>query len=270
MVVFYQIVAFYMLLLFVTTGLIGYYPKMDAEFASIPVLQNHPAFHMTMGKISSIGFMTMHILALIFLIVEFVKLKKVFPNARHSIKEYERLRLNFGLGLVFAVLGMVCGKLPWLMGNKVLAGGMSAQAHFHSNATFFLLMCVFFLLTSNCLEKIGRSRKFMEIEAGKRQNNLKFLWDNHARKFSLALKFLFLGVNVWWPYLLLKYGFGLAALNGLYFLPIHLAGVIPFSILKRKHKFQRTINSKFQGNIKKKEKYQTCEEVPEGYQLRAI
>lgn len=270
MVMFYQIVAFYLLLLFVATGLLGYYPKMDPQFASLAVYQSHPAFHMQVGKISSIGFMAMQLLALIFIVVEYLKIKKLFASSKHSVKDFEKLRFHFFMGIGFAVVALICGKMPWLMGNKVLAGTMSTQAHFHSNATFFVLMSVFFVLTSNALEKLSRSRKFMEIEAGVRPDNLKFLWDEHAKKFSLALKFLFLGINVWWPYLLLKYGFGLSALSGLHFLPIHLAGVIPFSILKRKHKFKRTINPHFQGSIKKKEKYNSCKTLPEGYQLRAI
>ena len=48
----------------------------------------------------------------------------------------------------------------------------------------------------------------------------------------------------------------MSALSGLAFLPVHLAGVIPYSILKRKHRFKRTINPDYSGKISKRKKYE--------------
>ena len=249
----FQILAFYLILGFVTNGLIGYYPKIDPNHA--PMI----AAHMKLGKICSHSMMTLQMIALIYLIIRRFQIG--------SFVRKHRLDLPKGLQarVLYACVGtplVIFGSLKIYLGGKSFETGeialteASKAAHFHSNILYLLLIIAGLFLSAAALVRIEEAWKEVRRKAGFAVSPDKFLDDSHSRNMWWAFRFLFLGINVWWPYLVLKYAAGLSSLKGLWFLPIHLAGVIPYAVLKRKHKFKRTINPEYPGKIKAREKYQ--------------
>ncbi len=257
MVTAYQIITFYCILGLVTTGLIGYYPYIDPEgFAALTIYADHPTKHIGIGKFCVITLMTIQIIAIFILISRYRNFKSNFINSNRNLAEKALCKKAFWTGLIGLLLGIILAKVPWLLGTKVLKGQLSAQSHFHIVALDLLLLSIALIMSGWALETISRHLLWLNQDLGKTEKVEAFIWDIHAQKFNLAKKFLFLGINVWWPYLVLKYAVGMSALSGLAFLPVHLAGVIPYSILKRKHRFKRTINPDYSGKISKRKKYE--------------
>ena len=258
MVTAYQIITFYCILGLVTTGLIGYYPYLDPEgFAALAIYADHPTRHIGIGKFCVITLMTIQLIAIFVLIKIYRDFKFNFLKSKRNLTEKSLCTRAFWIGFTGLILGIIFSKVPWLLGTKVLKGQLSAQTHFHVVALDLLFLSVALIMSGWALETISRHLLWLKQDLGKTEKIEAFVWDIHAQKFNLAKKFLFLGINVWWPYLVLKYAVGMSALSGLAFLPIHLAGVIPYSILKRKHRFKRTINPDYSGKISKRNKYES-------------
>ena len=258
MVTAYQIITFYCILGLVTTGLIGYYPYIDPEgFNSLAIYTNHPAQHMTIGKICVMVLMTIQIIALIGSVVMYQGFNKYFKESQRSLHEKAKVNKAFWIGIIALIIGVVAAKLPWLWGTKVSKGLLSSKLHFHYVGADLIVLCIALIGSGWALETIARHRRWLLQDLGLVKSVDPFVWDVHAQKFNLAKKFLFLGINVWWPYLVLKYAVGMSSLSGLAFLPVHLAGVIPYSILKRKHRFNRTIHPDYKGKISKRDHYVT-------------
>ncbi len=257
MVKAYQIITFYCVLGLITTGLIGYYPYIDPEgFATLAIYADHPSKHIGLGKFCVITLMSVQLIGLVLLVKRYRDFKAHFINSKRSLSEKSLCRKAFWIGLVGLILGISFAKAPWLLGTKVLKGQITAQSHFHFVALDLFLLCTALMMSGWALETISRHLLWAKQDLEQTKVIEPFIWDIHAQKFNLAKKFLFLGINVWWPYLVLKYAVGMSALSGLAFLPVHLAGVIPYSILKRKHRFKRTINPDYPGKISKRDKYE--------------
>ena len=257
MITAYQIITFYCVLGLVTTGLIGYYPYIDPEgFASLAIYAEHPTKHMNIGKFCVITLMTIQLIAIFILISKYRKFNSNFVNSQRNLTEKSLCKKAFWIGILGLIFGIIFAKVPWLLGTKSLKGQLSAQSHFHIAALDLVFLSIALIMSGWALETISRHLLWLNQDLGKTDKIEAFVWDIHAQKFNLAKKFLFLGINVWWPYLVLKYAVGMSALSGLAFLPIHLAGVIPYSILKRKHRFKRTINPNYSGKISKRQKYE--------------
>ena len=257
MVTAYQIITFYCILGLVTTGLIGYYPYLDPEgFAALSIYADHPSKHIGLGKFCVITLMSLQLIGIVVLIKRYRDFKSSFVSSKRNLTEKSLCRKAFWIGLLGLLLGIIFAKVPWLLGTKVLKGQITAQVHFHIVALDLLILCIALMMSGWALETISRHLLWLKQDLRKTEEVEPFIWDIHAQKFNLAKKFLFLGINVWWPYLVLKYAVGMSALSGLAFLPVHLAGVIPYSILKRKHRFKRTINPNYSGKISKRKKYE--------------
>jgi hypothetical protein len=251
----YQILAFYAFLGLVTTGLLGYYPKIEPlSFQGLSVFQNHPKFHVIFGFASVLALAISQVMGLIILLRHQSKIR----DTSNQISQVGG-RWIFPVGYVAMTLSLaLIATIPYL-GVLGLLQKLSPEQHFH-----FVLVSLGLLLP--CLIGAGAVTEF--LDRSYRQQRLKlglippdpFIWDLHARRFSLGIKFLFLGINVWWPYLVLCYGLGLK-LDPLAFLPIHLAGVLPFAYLKRLHKFKRTLHPDYIGSIKHRERYRKIRDL---------
>lgn len=256
MVTAYQIITFYCVLGLVTTGLIGYYPYIDPQgFSSLLVYESHPAKHMALGKFCVILLMAVQTIGFFALIKMYRDFRNKFKESKRTLAEKSLCRKAIWLGLAGIVLGIIAAKVPWLLGTKVIKNQLSPQLHFHFVVADMILLCIALIISGWALETLTRHLRWMQQDLGVITSVDPFIWDIHAKKFNLAKKFLFLGINVWWPYLVLKYAVGMSMLSGLAFLPVHLAGVLPYSFLKRNHRFKRTINPDYDGRIAKRDKY---------------
>lgn len=235
-----QILSFYCCLAFVSVAILGLYPRLDATSSFV-------ALHMKLGKIASHSTMTVAILGLAGL------LYKVFRNQRaiNSLRPVV-------LGCFGSMLVLVSAFLAYRNGRAFEQGlaidSLSKAAHMHHNLACLVLVCLGFFVLGYALECVKEQVRTYLNQHGQPVPTA-FLPDEHYFGFERAKKFLFLGINVWWPYLLFRYGLGLSALKALWFLPVHLAGVIPYAILKRKHKFKRTINPAYRGIISNASRY---------------
>ena len=233
----YQILSFYAFLGLVATGLLGYYPKMEPHsFMDLTIYQSHPKSHLLFGFSTSLALVSAQVLCIIGLLIR---------------KHQQTKRLSLGLLSTFLSMG-ISVLIPY-MGVLTLSGKISAGLHFQTVLTLLTGLALCLIVAGACLESVDRSHK-THLVGSQSFEPPTFVWDIHARRFALGQKLLFLGINVWWPYLVLRYGLGLK-LSALAFLPVHLAGVMPFAYLKRQHKFQRTIHPDFKGPIKERKRY---------------
>ncbi|MBT3783353.1 hypothetical protein HOF92_00170 [bacterium] len=251
MVAIYQIFVFYLILGLVTSAILGFYPHMEPDtFASLGIFQNHPRAHVLIAKGCLFLLAAAQFLAMVQTIAFKSALEKGFLNSSQDLFFLRKSRTAFKVAMVAFILGILLCLAILFMGTQAVGN----SSHSTQSLILLALACISLLISGWGMQTLHRSKCTLERGLGILIAPEKFIWDEHARIYSIALKFLFLGINVWWPYLVLRYGLGLK-LNALVFLPVHLCGVMPYSFLKRKHKFNRTINPKFQGKIKKREKY---------------
>ncbi|MCJ8347385.1 hypothetical protein MJH12_17735 [bacterium] len=250
----FQITFFYSIMALIITGLLGFYPRIDPTFFTLDM-------HKSVATNAIYTLFLVQALGIFLFFKKKKELKEVFYKTEHAIEELKSSLKDLNKYLFVLCINFAFIIIPLVTGIMVAKGSIPKAIHFHGNSTCVLLMALIFLYVTSKIESIDR--KITEYRKISSYNYIEpaFIDDENKRGFELALKFLFLGINVWTPYLILKYGVGMTMLKGLYFLPIHLAGVLPFSFLKRKYKFARTINPNYKGTIKKREKYQEVAEA---------
>jgi len=253
MLTFYQIFAFYLILGLEGSAIIGHYPAMEPEtFQSLWIFQSHPAAHIQMARICLLLLIAAQFFGIILTWLYKKDVETRFLKSTQNIALLRKLRSRFLISMIFFLVGILLCGFNLVMGASVVAGNI--QNHALISLSILLLTAVALIISGWGMESVYRAREAIDRELGTLPKPEKFIWDHHAKMYSFSLKLFFLGLNVWWPYLVLRYALGLD-LNALYFLPVHLAGVLPYSYLKRKHKFKRTIHPEFKGTIKKREKY---------------
>lgn len=254
MLAIYQITAFYLILFLEASFIIGYYPKMQPDtFSSLRIYSTHPSFHLDLASACFILLILSQVLGLGLTIFYKSYVEKKFLESSKTLGSLREVRQRFKVALVFFLLGIGSAARAYILITHPVEGNWE----FPGAALIFMLAltAIFLVISGWGMESVYRSKQAIDRELKLLPKPEKFIWDHHAKIYSFALKLLFLGVNVWWPYLVLRYGLGLK-LNALYFLPVHLAGVLPFSFLKRRHKFKRTIHPGFTGRIKHRERYE--------------
>ncbi|MCO4783981.1 MAG: hypothetical protein KC646_16760 [Candidatus Cloacimonetes bacterium] len=249
----FKILFFYSIVGLIITGLLGFYPRIDPSFVVFNMHKDVATY-----SIYLLLFVQVMGVFLFFKLrgqikTTFYKTELGVDELKSSLKHLNKMLLAICINLPLIIFTLVSGIL-------LMKGSISKPVHFHGNMTCLTLLIFSFIYILSKLETSQRILNHYQRVSGFNYIEPPFIDDENKRGFDLALKFLFLGINVWTPYLILKYLVGLTMLKGLYFLPIHLAGVIPFSILKRKYKFARTINPNYKGAIKKREKYNTVSE----------
>lgn len=254
MLTLYQIAAFYLVLLLEASFIIGYYPTMRADtYLELQLFTKFPTFHMDLASICFLLLILVQFLGLGLTIATKAYVEKKFLESSGTIDFLRQARQRFKIAITFFILGAATAARAWTLITHPVGG----ESWFPGMTLIYMLALttIFLIISGWGMESVFRSKQAIDRELQLLSKPEKFIWDHHAKMYSFALKLLFLGVNVWWPYLVLRYGLGLK-LSALYFLPVHLAGVLPFSFLKRKHKFKRTINPSFIGKIKNRERYE--------------
>jgi len=244
MISLYQILAFYCVLAFVSTALVGIYPRLDPQSV-------HLALHMKLGKASAHPTMLVAVIGIIALSLQ-LKTAGLF-----------QIKGRFLIWLKGSLCGlMVCGAAfrAYQSGRafetgSVILNEVSKRDHLHHNMLCLILVMVGLFVLCRSLQILAEHNRLAKRNAGIPVKEYAFLEDEHFYGFERAKQFLFLGINVWWPFLVLYYGAGMTELKPMWFLPVHLAGVLPFSYLKRKHKFKRTINPAYRGIIRNASRY---------------
>jgi hypothetical protein len=244
MISLYQILAFYCVLAFVTTALVGIYPRLDPEAV-------HLALHMKLGKASAHPTMLIALIGIVGLSLQF------------KIASSLNIAGRFLIWLKGCLVGlMVCASAfaayksgRALETGTVLLNELSKRDHLHHNMLCLIIVVAGLFVLARYLQIMSENIRQARRNAGIPVKEYAFLEDEHFYGFERAKQFLFLGINVWWPFLVLYYGVGLTELKPMWFLPVHLAGVLPFSYLKRKHKFKRTINPAYKGTIRNAARY---------------
>lgn len=252
MIKIFQITSFYSIVGLIITGLLGFYPRIDPTFFAKDI-------HMKIGTYTIYALFFVQAFGFFLFLKKKKEIKSSFYNTKlgieqlkTSLKVFNKIFFVWGLNFIFIITPLVTGIL-------LKKGSFAKGAHFHTNATCLLILIAFFFYIAYQLDLTERKITEYKKLSGINYIEPVFIDDDNKKGFDLALKFLFLGINVWTPYLILKYAVGLSMLKGFYFLPIHLAGVLPFSFLKRKYKFARLINPNYKGKIKKREKYNMAE-----------
>lgn len=253
MIKFFKISFFYSLVGLIITGLLGFYPRIDPSFVAFNMHKNVATYSIYLLLFVQVLGVFLYFRLRTQIKTTFYKTELGVEELKVSLKGLNKMLLAICLNIPIIVFTLVSGIL-------LLKGTLPKAVHFHGNMTSLTLLILSLLFIISKLEAAQRTLVHYQKVSGFNYVEPPFIDDENKRGFDLAIKFLFLGINVWTPYLILKYLVGLSMLKGLYFLPIHLAGVIPFSILKRKYKFARKINPNYKGKIKNKDKYDSHSE----------
>lgn len=253
MIKLFKISFFYALVGLIITGLLGFYPRIDPNFIVFDMHKNVATYSIYLLLFVQVLGIFLYFKLKGQIKTTFYKTELGIEELKATLKHLNKMLFALCLNIPIIIFTLVSGIL-------LLKGSISKAIHFHGNMTCLSLLILSLLFIMSKLESSQRILTHYQKISGFNYIEPPFIDDANKRGFDLALKFLFLGINVWTPYLILKYIVGLSMLKGLYFLPIHLAGVIPFSILKRKYKFARTINPNYKGKIKHKEKYNSVSE----------